>query len=77
MRGAIDEHGGEAVLPYSYMGTQGALQGGSIANRFMNAIGATELVRTICASAGIAGVVATQGSRPRSIRRSGRTPATS
>ena len=41
MRAAIDEHGGESVLPYSYMGTQGALQGGSIANRFMNAIGAS------------------------------------
>ena len=64
MRGAIDEHGGESVLPYSYMGTQGAIQGGSIANRLMNAIGATELVRTICASAGIAGVVATQGVSP-------------
>ena len=30
----------------------------------MNAIGASELVRTICASAGIAGVVATQGVSP-------------
>lgn len=58
---AIAEHGGETVLPYSYMGTQGALQSGSIANRFMNAIGATDLVRTICASAGIAGTVATHG----------------
>jgi anaerobic selenocysteine-containing dehydrogenase len=61
---AIAEHGGESVLPYSYMGTQGALQSGSIANRFMNAIGASDLVRTICASAGIAGVVATQGLSP-------------
>lgn len=61
---AIAEHGGQSVLPYSYMGTQGALQGGSIANRFMNAIGATDLVRTICASAGIAGVVATHGLSP-------------
>ena len=64
IRAAIDAHGGESVVPYSYMGTQGALQGGSIANRLMNAIGATELVRTICASAGIAGVVATQGLSP-------------
>ena len=61
---AIAEHGGEAVLPYSYMGTQGAIQGGSIANRLMNALGASELVRTICASAGIAGTVATQGVSP-------------
>ncbi len=61
---AIAEHGGEAVLPYSYMGTQGAIQGGSIAYRLMNAIGASELVRTICATAGIAGVVTTQGLSP-------------
>ena len=64
LRAAIDEHGGESVLPYSYMGTQGALQGGSIANRFMNAIGASQLVRTICATAGIAGVGATYGISP-------------
>jgi anaerobic selenocysteine-containing dehydrogenase len=64
IRDAMDTHGGEAVLPYSYMGTQGAIQGGSIANRLMNAIGATELVRTICASAGIAGTTATHGLSP-------------
>ncbi len=46
------------------MGTQGALQGGSMANRFMNAIGASDLVRTICASAGIAGTVGTHGVSP-------------
>lgn len=61
---AIEQHGAESILPYSYMGTQGALQGAAMANRFMNAIGATELVRTICATAGIAGVVATQGVSP-------------
>jgi anaerobic selenocysteine-containing dehydrogenase len=61
---AVAAHGGEALLPYSYMGTQGALQGGSIADRVMNALGATELVRTICASAGIAGTVATHGLSP-------------
>ena len=43
-------HGGESVLPYSYMGTQGCLQGGSMAHRLMNALGASELVRTICAT---------------------------
>jgi anaerobic selenocysteine-containing dehydrogenase len=64
LRAAIDRHGGESVLPYSYMGTQGALQGGSISHRLMNAIGASELVRTICASAGIAGVTATHGLSP-------------
>ena len=61
---AVAAGGGEAVLPYSYMGTQGMIQGGSIANRLMNALGASELVRTICATAGITGVVATQGLSP-------------
>jgi anaerobic selenocysteine-containing dehydrogenase len=61
---AVAEHGGEAVLPYSYMGTQGALQGGSMANRLMNALGACELVRTICATAGIMGTVSAHGLSP-------------
>jgi anaerobic selenocysteine-containing dehydrogenase len=61
---ALAAGGGEAVLPYSYMGTQGALQGGSIANRVMNALGASELVRTICATAGIMGTVSTHGLSP-------------
>jgi anaerobic selenocysteine-containing dehydrogenase len=64
LEAAIATHGPQSILPYSYMGTQGALQGGSIANRFMNAIGASDLVRTICASAGIAGTVGTQGLSP-------------
>lgn len=64
LRAAADAHGGEAILPYSYMGTQGALQGGSMAHRLMNALGASELVRTICASAGIAGVVSAHGVSP-------------
>jgi anaerobic selenocysteine-containing dehydrogenase len=64
LRAALDAHGGESILPYSYMGTQGALQGGSIAHRLMNALGACELERTICATAGIAGVVATHGVSP-------------
>jgi anaerobic selenocysteine-containing dehydrogenase len=46
------------------MGTQGALQGGSIADRLMNALGASELVRTICATAGIMGTVSAHGLSP-------------
>ena len=49
-----EEHGGEAILPYSYMGTQGMIQGNIMSARVMNALGATELERTICATAGIA-----------------------
>jgi anaerobic selenocysteine-containing dehydrogenase len=64
LRETIDRFGGEALLPYSYLGTQGILQGDSMSARFMHAIGATQLERTICASAGIAGVVATHGLSP-------------
>jgi anaerobic selenocysteine-containing dehydrogenase len=61
---AIERFGGEAVLPYSYLGTMGVLQCDSMSARVMHAIGATELERTICASAGAAGVRATHGSSP-------------
>ena len=63
-RRAIDAHGGEAILPYSYAGTQGLVQGNLMSQRVMNALGASELVRTICATAGIAGVTATHGISP-------------
>jgi anaerobic selenocysteine-containing dehydrogenase len=61
---AIDRYGGETVLPYSYLGTQGVLQGNTMSARLMNAIGATELVRTICAHAGIEGALLTHGPSP-------------
>jgi anaerobic selenocysteine-containing dehydrogenase len=64
IRSAIDRHGGEAVLPYSYLGTMGILQGGSMGTRLMNALGASALVRTICASAGVRGVELTDGRSP-------------
>ncbi|MGI9081586.1 MAG: molybdopterin oxidoreductase family protein, partial [Thermoleophilaceae bacterium] len=47
-----------------YMGTQGLLQGDLMSARVMNALGASDLERTICASAGITGVVATRGISP-------------
>jgi anaerobic selenocysteine-containing dehydrogenase len=64
LQAVIDEHGGESILPYSYAGTQGLIQGNLMSARVMNALGATELVRTICATAGMTGVVATQGISP-------------
>ncbi len=64
LRGAVAAHGGESILPYSYLGTMGFLQADSMSARVMNALGASELGRTICASAGIAGVLATQGRSP-------------
>ena len=57
----IDEKGVEAVLPYSYMGTQGLIQGNSICNRFFAHIGATKLQRTICGYPAVTGTMATNG----------------
>ena len=49
------------MLPYSYMGTQGLIQGSSLDRRFFARLGATRLERAICASTGSSGVFATMG----------------
>ena len=64
LRDAIAAHGGETVLPYFYMGTMGLLQHHSMSARFFHALGASNLVRTICASAGSTGVALTHGTSP-------------
>ncbi|MCE4543712.1 MULTISPECIES: molybdopterin-dependent oxidoreductase [unclassified Caballeronia] len=51
----------EAIVPYSYAGTMGLVQGESIAARFFNVLGASRLERTICAAAGAAGLRYTYG----------------
>ncbi|MDY0747861.1 molybdopterin oxidoreductase family protein [Paucibacter sp. R3-3] len=51
----------QAIQPYSYAGTMGMLQGEAMAGRFFNRIGASQLDRTICASAGAAALTATYG----------------
>lgn len=53
----------QAIQPYSYAGTMGLLQGGSMADRLWNALGAARLDRTICASAGATALNLTYGSR--------------
>ena len=53
----------QAILPYSYAGTMGQVQGESMAGRFFNRLGASQLDRTICASAGGAGYRYTIGAR--------------
>ena len=53
---AIAEHDPRAILPYSYAGTMGAVQGESMAMRFFNRVGASRLDRTICSSAGGTGI---------------------
>jgi anaerobic selenocysteine-containing dehydrogenase len=53
--------GPQAIVPYSYAGTMGMLQYGSMDRRFFHRLGASLLDRTICATAGKAGWVATIG----------------
>ena len=51
-----DEFGPEAILPYSYAGNMGLLSYSGMAHRFFYRLGASQLDRTICASAGGAGM---------------------
>src|SRR5262249_37201915 len=55
--------GPQAILPYSYAGTIGKLQYGSLDRRFFHRLGASLLDRTICATAGAAGCEVTLGTR--------------
>ncbi len=55
--------GPQAILPYSYAGTMGQLQGQSLDRRFFHRLGASLLDRTICATAGAAGCDVTLGTR--------------
>ncbi|MGC2698101.1 MAG: molybdopterin oxidoreductase family protein [Candidatus Angelobacter sp.] len=50
------EFGPEAILPYSYAGNMGVLSYSGMAHRFFYRLGASQLDRTICASAGGAGM---------------------
>lgn len=56
-------HGPQAILPYSYAGTMGKLQYGSLDRRFFHRLGASLLDRTICATAGGVGCDITLGTR--------------
>ena len=59
----VDADGPQAVLPFSYAGTMGVVQGEGMAARFFNRLGASLLDRTICSSAGMAGYEASYGPR--------------
>ena len=57
------EFGPEAILPYSYGGTMGLLNGSGMDRRFFHRLGASRLDRTICSAAGGAALTATLGDR--------------
>jgi anaerobic selenocysteine-containing dehydrogenase len=59
--GAIAGRNPQAILPYSYCGTMGLVQGESMSLRFFNKLGASLLDRTICATAGFTGYKYTIG----------------
>ncbi len=61
LKSIIDKKGGEAILPYSFGGNQGMVQGDGISKRFFARVGASQLERTICGDAAVAGVLATNG----------------
>jgi anaerobic selenocysteine-containing dehydrogenase len=53
----------QAILPYSYAGTMGLVQGESMSARFLHKLGASRLDRTICSSAGGEGLTRTLGGK--------------
>ncbi|HUN89322.1 MAG TPA: molybdopterin oxidoreductase family protein [Terriglobales bacterium] len=59
--GIIRQHGPEAILPYSYGGNLGVLNGGAMDRRFFHRLGASQLDRTICSAAGEAGILSVYG----------------
>ena len=61
--GSIAQRDPQAIVPYSYAGTMGLLQGESMAARFFNKLGASLLDRTICSSAGGEALAATYGGK--------------
>src|SRR5450631_46020 len=63
LRAVAGEFGPEAILPYSYAGTMGLLNGGGMDRRFFHRLGASRLDRTICSSAGGAGLTQALGVR--------------
>src|SRR4051812_31725319 len=58
-----NEFGPESILPYSYGGTLGALNGGSMDRRFFYRLGASQLDRTIFSSAGGDAIVTVLGKK--------------
>lgn len=60
-RNITNEFGSEAILPYSYGGTLGALNGASMDRRFFGRLGASQLERAICSAAGEAGIISLYG----------------
>jgi anaerobic selenocysteine-containing dehydrogenase len=60
----VRRHGPTAILPYSYLGTEGILNGLNVGDAFFNKLGATISERTFCDSAACTGYIMTVGPSP-------------
>ena len=60
----IDDHGPTAILPYSYLGTEGILNGLNVGDPFFNKLGATIGERTFCDSGSCTAYFMTIGATP-------------
>ena len=61
LRRIADQHGPEAIVPYSYAGSMGMLVANGMDRRFFHRLGASRLDRTICSEAGGAGLLEALG----------------
>ncbi len=59
----VREYGAEAILPYSYGGTLAALNGSAMDHRFFHRLGASQLARNICSTAGEVGLRSVIGAK--------------
>ena len=57
----LDQHGPASILPYSYLGTEGILNGLNAGDAFFNKLGASVSERTFCDSAAISAFFMTCG----------------
>jgi anaerobic selenocysteine-containing dehydrogenase len=62
LREVVEEHGGEAIVPWGSAGTQGLIQMSSLDRRFFARLGASQQVGALCGATAGAGVAATYGS---------------
>jgi anaerobic selenocysteine-containing dehydrogenase len=55
LKASVAKHGGESVLPFGYMGTQGLIQKDAMSKRFFSKLGASNLAETICGATAVTG----------------------
>ena len=60
-RSSIAGYGAESIMPVSYLGTEGVLNGLSVGDAFFNKLGATITERTYCGSGTFTGYIMTNG----------------